>query len=169
MKTWTSRIVTITATALLAGLPMGAQALPEAGKQAAEARVEDVDGKELKLSSLRGSPVVIVYEDRDTSADNAAFKEDLSRATRDAEVKKALVVTPVADVSEYNSWPAKGFVKDAIREQSKQLGTTIWCDWDASFRSALKLEPKRSKLNEAQRKTAIEAVKRAVASKAEAA
>ena len=42
-------------------------------------------------------------------------------------------------MSSYDFWPAKGFVKDAIREESRKAGTTIYCDWDGTFRKAYRL------------------------------
>lgn len=109
-------------------------AAPAKGASAPEASVEDVDGKKLALSSLEGKTVVVVYEDKDSAKLNDAFKEGLKKLDL-----SSVAVLPVADVSEYNSWPAKGFVKDAIREESKKAGVTIYCDWDASFRKALEL------------------------------
>ena len=114
-------------------------ALPAVGRASADGQVEDVDGKVLRISSLRGRAVVVVYEDKASKGANAAFKADLTRILREAPLQAAVVVAPVADVSEYNSWPAKGFVKDAIRDESKKTGATIWCDWDASFRKVLDL------------------------------
>lgn len=114
--------------------PGMAAAAPAKGADAPEASVEDVEGKKLALSSLEGKTVVVVYEDKDSAKLNDAFKEGLKKLDL-----SSVAVLPVADVSEYNSWPAKGFVKDAIREESKKAGVTIYCDWDASFRKALEL------------------------------
>lgn len=115
-----------------------ALAAPKIGEDVPGARAEDVDGRPFKLDDQRGKTVVIVYEDKESGAVNKAFKDDLTKlATR------AVVIAPVADLSEFNSWPAKGFAKDAIRAESKKSGITIWCDWDASFRKALDL-PKGS-------------------------
>jgi hypothetical protein len=33
-------------------------------------------------------------------------------------------------------WPARGFVKDAIRGESSKVGATIYCDWDGTFQRA---------------------------------
>lgn len=119
-------------------------AAPKVGAEAKDARVEDVDGRELTIASVRGRPLVIVYEDKDSAASNAAAKDDLRELMKDAAVSRALVVAAVADVSEYASWPARGFAKDAIREASKKAGTTIWCDWSGKFRRALELDARKS-------------------------
>lgn len=141
----------MTARALLIGglglavttISADGEALPKAG-HVADGRVEDVDGRVLRTSSLKGRVVVVVYEDKDSKDANAAFKSDLSRLMQDRAAKASVVVLAVADVSEYASWPARGFVKDAIRDESKKSGTTIWCDWDASFRKAYDLAKGRS-------------------------
>jgi predicted transcriptional regulator len=124
--------------------PAESEALPKPGTPSADARVEDPDGKTMTIKALRGRPVIVVYEDKDSKQANQALKGDLTRILKDKALKSAVVLAPVADVSEYNSWPAKGFVKDAIRDEAKKTGTTIWCDWDASFRRAFDLAPKAS-------------------------
>lgn len=130
----TSRRDFVSMSLVAIATPSLALAGPSSGKNLPDATVETVDGKKLSLSSLEGKTIVIVYEDKDSAKVNEAFKKDLSKVTQ-----SSMVPVPIADVSEYNSWPAKGFVKDAIREESKKAGTTIYCDWDASFRKALEL------------------------------
>jgi predicted transcriptional regulator len=113
-------------------------AVPRPG-HAADGRAEDVDGKVFRTSAFKGRPIVVVYEAKDSKSANTAFKSDLTRLMKEKPLRDAVVVAAVADVSEYDSWPAKGFVKDAIRDEQKKTGTTIWCDWDASFRKAFDL------------------------------
>lgn len=112
--------------------------LPKPG-HAADARVEDVDGRVFRPSAFKGRPILVVYEDKESKDANTAFKADLTRLMKEKPLRDAVVLAAVADVSEYDSWPAKGFVKDAIRDEQKKSGTTIWCDWDASFRKAFDL------------------------------
>lgn len=133
-----SRRAFLSIPAFLVTLAAVAQAAPKVGQDVPDGRVEDVDGRELKLASLRGQTVVVVYEHKDAGQLNEAFKADLAKLPAGA-----AFVAPVADVSDYDSWPAKGFAKDAIRAASKKAGVTIWCDWKGSFREALHL-PKGS-------------------------
>lgn len=121
------------ATALI---PTTADALLKEGASAPNARVEDADGKVLQLQSLKGKPILIVYEDRDSSKQNQPLKDDLSKLATGDKYKTAIALAAIADVSSYDWWPAKGFVKDAIREESKKQKTTIYCDWDGGFRKA---------------------------------
>lgn len=125
------------AAALAAPAPAGA--LPAEGDRAPNARVEDADGRATELKSFRGKPILIVYEDKDSAAQNQALKDELSRLAKGDRYRKTIALAAIADVSAYNYWPVKGFVKDAIRDESKKAGTTIYCDWDGSFRSRYKL------------------------------
>ena len=56
----------------------------------------------------------------------------------------AVALAAVANVSAFNFWPVKGFVKDAIRKESKKQGTTIFCDWTGGFRKAFRLRDNAS-------------------------
>ncbi len=132
---------TLHRTALVLGLLLALDvssvwALPKLGAAAADASMEDADGRRAKVSSFSGKPILIVYEDKDSATLNQPFKDDLAKLAAGDKYRESIALLPLADVSAYNFWPVKGFVKDAIREESKKVGTTIYCDWDASFRSA---------------------------------
>ncbi len=117
-----------------------ALALPTTGDAAPNARLEDADGRALELRAFKGKPILIVYEDKDSAPQNQPLKEALSQATRGDHYKSTLVVAAIADVSAYDYWPAKGFVKDAIREESRKQGTTVYCDWSGAFRAAYRFK-----------------------------
>jgi predicted transcriptional regulator len=102
-------------------------------------RIEDVEGREMKLAALRGKPILIVYEDKESAKQNQPLRDELSQLGKGDRYKARIALAPIADVSGYDWWPAKGFVKDAIKEESKKQNTTIYCDWDGSFRKALNL------------------------------
>lgn len=116
-----------------------ALALPAEGEKAPNARIEDADGRALEMKTLQGKPILIMYEDKGSSAQNQALKDELSRLARGDRYKRAIALAAIADVSAYNFWPVKGFVKDAIRDESRRFGTTIYCDWDASFRKKYRM------------------------------
>ncbi|MDI1450671.1 YtfJ family protein [Polyangium sp. 6x1] len=127
----------ISAIVLGAALVPGVSlALPKEGAEAPNARVEDADGRALQMSSLKGKPILIMYEDKDSAAQNQPLKDDLAKLGQGDKYKQKVAIAAIADVSSYDFWPAKGFVKDAIREESKKQKTTIYCDWDGSFRKA---------------------------------
>jgi hypothetical protein len=131
-------------TAALLGLSSAAAALPSVGDSAPNGQVEDADGKQLQTKNFKGKPYLVVYEDKDASAQNSALKKELSELAKGDKYKSKIGLAAVADLSAYDFWPVKGFVKDAIREESKKAGTTIYCDWDASFRKAFKLSKGKS-------------------------
>lgn len=127
----------IAAAALTTALiPVPSYALLKEGSAAPDARVEDADGKVMRMQSLKGKPILIVYEDRDSAKQNQPLKDDLSKLAAGDKYKSTIALAAIADVSSYDWWPAKGFVKDAIREESKKQKTTIYCDWNGGFRKA---------------------------------
>jgi hypothetical protein len=131
----TSKFIAAAALATVL-VPSPSHAVLKEGTEAPNARVEDADGKVLQMQSLKGKPILIMYEDKDSSAQNQTFKDDLSKLASGDKYKKAIALAAIADVSSYDWWPAKGFVKDAIREESKKQKTTIYCDWNGTFRKA---------------------------------
>ena len=111
-------------TAILAGLPLALTtsplwALPKLGTAAADASMEDADGRRSLVSSFSGKPILIVYEDKDSATLNQPFKDDLAKLAAGDKSGESIALLPLADVSSYNFWPVKGFVKDAIRDESK--------------------------------------------------
>lgn len=116
-----------------------ALAVPREGASAPNATLEDADGRVSDLKALRGKPILIVYEDRDSAKQNEPLKKELGELARGDRYKSRIALAAVADVSAWDFWPAKGFVKDAIRDESKKQGTTIYCDWTGAFRNTYKL------------------------------
>ena len=117
-------------------MPFAAQGLPKEGEEAPTAVVEDVDGLKFDPKAQKGyRPVLILYEDKDSSKQNQKLKDDLAALAKGDKYKQKVVLAAVADVSSYDYWPAKGFVQDAIRGESKKFGTNIYCDWKGTFRT----------------------------------
>lgn len=123
----------------LAAIP-GAEAAPKEGGPASDARAEDADGRAFETRSYRGKKTLILfYEGKDTAQQNQRLKVDISKLTKSERYRSVTHFAAVGDVSDYDYWPVKGLVKDKIREESKKSGWPIYCDWDGSFRSALKM------------------------------
>ncbi len=116
-----------------------AKALPKEGDAAPNARLEDVDGRVVELKQFKGKPILIVYEDKESAEQNSELKKELSKLAKGERYKSTMAIAAIADVSAYDFWPAKGFVKDAIREESRKQGTTIYCDWNGAFRTRYKM------------------------------
>ncbi len=133
-KTIAASFVLALGTALAVASP--AWALIPAGSLRPAAHVADADGHVLDLRAVNGRPTLVLYEDKESSGMNVAFKADLARLAKGDRYRDAVALVPVADVQGYDYWPVRGFVKDAIRGESKKVGATIYCDWDGSFQRA---------------------------------
>lgn len=138
------------------GLALGAAALFVASNAAALLKLGDVppdfvvhdpDDHATALSAVRaGKPALIVYEDKDGGGQNKGFLERLGKLRdKDPAYKKPLVLA-VADVSSWDFWPAKGFVKDALRKEGQKAGIIVWADWSGAGRKGLAAHPNKSNL-----------------------
>ncbi|MDC3961659.1 YtfJ family protein [Polyangium jinanense] len=135
-------LLTFGITLLAATTLPSATALAVLSEQSAapNARVEDADGKAVEIKSLKGKPIVIVYDDRTSAPKSEAFRRDLVKLLKSGPYASKVSLLLVADVSPYDFWPARGSVKDAVREETKKQGTTVYCDWTGGMRSAYKLK-----------------------------
>lgn len=113
-----------------------ASALPNVGSPAPSGKVVDADGNPLDIGQIKGRPVLIVYEDQEATKQNLELKRELSALAKGDAYRDAIALVAVADVQGYDYWPARGFVKSAIRKESKKLGTTIYCDWKGALRQS---------------------------------
>jgi hypothetical protein len=114
------------------GLPLPGAALPAL-------RLLDAWDRTLELSRLGAKPVLVVYEDKDSATQNQAFKNDLATLARGDRYRSSVGLVAIADVQGYDYWPVRGFVKDAIKDESHKFGTVIYCDWDGSAQRTLGL------------------------------
>jgi hypothetical protein len=120
---------------LIAGAP--ALALPSIGATPPDFVVQDLDDKPLKLSSLRGKPVLVFHEDKDAIDQNATFKSRLSLFVKANSLGAKVSFLPVADVAAWSFWPAKGIVKGELRSAAQKAGTALYADWTAQARQKL--------------------------------
>ena len=132
------------AATLVTLVPAWSGASPSLGGARPDVSFVDAWDRALVLPKTSGKPVLLVYEDKDSANQNAALKNELSALARGDAYKHRVVLLAVADVSGYDYWPARGFVRDAIRSESVKLGTPIYCDWNGQVRDTLALEAKRS-------------------------
>ena len=124
----------VVAALAFGALPAGA--LLPAGSRRPAAHVVDADDRTLDLRGINGRPILVIYEDKDSAKLNDAFKADLSRLAKGDRYRTAVALVPVADVQSFDFWPARGFVKDSVRSESKKVGATIYLDWDGTFQRA---------------------------------
>ncbi len=121
--------------ALVLGV-LPANALMPAGSMRPAAHVVDADDRTLDLRAINGKPILVLYEDQGSAKMNDALKADLSRLAKGDRYRDAVALVPVADVQSFDFWPARGFVKDSVRSESKKVGATIYLDWDGAFQRA---------------------------------
>ena len=117
-----------------------AHALPRLGVAHAEVRLQDSWDRTQTFTRVRGLPTLLLYEDKDSTSENAPLKTELARLARSDMYKRSVALVAIADVSGYDYWPVRGFVRDAIQDESHKQGTVIFCDWDGGVRNALGLD-----------------------------
>ena len=143
-RTVVSRSIRRTALALgmlaLLAASAVASALPPIGRACPSARISDAWERTLDLGTLTGKPLLVVYEDKDSATQNQALKDELAKLAKGDVYRSRITLVAVADLTGYDYWPVRGFVKDAIQAESNKQGTSIFCDWDGSFRTTLALE-----------------------------
>ena len=123
-----------------------AAASPKLGDLRPSVRLVDAWDRAIDTRSLGDKPVLVVYEDRDSASENQVLKDELSKLARGDRYKRSIALLAIADVSGFDYWPARGFVKDAIQEESRKAGTTIYCDWNGEVRRAFGLRTRRGGL-----------------------
>jgi hypothetical protein len=113
-------------------------ALLKTGVVPGDFTLKDADDKAAKFSALRaGHPTIVFYEDKDGGDQNERFKQRLGKLQKTSPSAKKVVVVAIADVGSWDFWPAKGFVKDALKSAGKKAGITVWADWTSAGRASL--------------------------------
>lgn len=115
-----------------------ATALPSVGETLPELNLIDAWDQPFALNAKNSNkPVLVVYEDKDSSGQNAELKRELARLAKGDRYRTAITLLAIADVTGYDYWPIRGFVKDAIKDESHKVGTRIFCDWNGATRSKM--------------------------------
>lgn len=113
-------------------------ALPSAKRPSVVLR--DAWDRTYDLANTQGRPLLVLYEDKGSANQNDALKSELAQLAKGDAYKNKIGLVAIADVSSYDYWPARGFVKDAIKSESQKQGTNIYCDWKGTVRSAFSFE-----------------------------
>lgn len=96
--------------------------------------LESSRGGDRRISQYRGTPVIVVEENRAAQGRATAW---MQRLVGDPRFPSRARVVVVADVSGYHFWPAEGFVRAAVRERARHDGLEILIDWDGRLRRQL--------------------------------
>jgi hypothetical protein len=118
----------IVATAPVRGLPALAHALPPI-------RVERIDGQS---KALPGGPLplLIQYEDKDAQKQNLKLKVALGRVNGNPGNVERYEYVPVADVENWDWWPARKYVLDDLRAIAERKHMAVYADWKGTLRKA---------------------------------
>jgi hypothetical protein len=107
--------------------------------------LETSSGQTLALASLWGKPTVFFYEDRESVLINLKAKQGLATRATERGWGSKLTVIAVANVSGWNWFPAKNFVRAAVRDAEKQAHVPVYLDFLGSFtRAPWRLSPNGS-------------------------
>lgn len=135
------RSILILASVLLSTNAFG---LTKVGDARPNVVLHDAWERSINLGSYTGKPVLVLYEDKDSATLNLPLKQELSQLAKGDKYKSSIALVAVADVTGYDYWPIRGFVKDAIQDESRKQKTVIYCDWDGHIRNQLRLDKSTS-------------------------
>jgi hypothetical protein len=138
MTVWIAGVLT---AALLAGSPVLAA---EESTGPLDATLRGSSGKEVALSSWRGKPVILFYEDRRSTTLNSAFKEALFARGREQGLLEAAWVVAVANLEAYDFFPARGIALSYVRDEEKKWGIPILVDLKGTLGAAPWNLPKKT-------------------------
>lgn len=102
------------------------------GSVAPPISLDDQDGVPHALCEA-GQATLIVYEDQDGQKQNAAGKALVSAYNTPVENRSKLRVWPVADLSKWNWWPAKGHALTDVKKSAAKSNTKILLDWTGAL------------------------------------
>jgi hypothetical protein len=135
-------LATLAAAGPAAALPrIGAPAL------ALDARIQDVDGRVLRLRSFAGKPTLIIHEDKHSAQQNHVLKDELIRLAQENRwARDSFQFVGIADVSEYDYWPVRAIAARRVRERAQAVGAPIYPDFKGIVRKALGLHRGQSSI-----------------------
>ena len=124
------------AFALVVALALGAgraRAVPPAGARVAPVLVSALDGTSMRLPDAK-LPVLLFYEDKDAGKQNGRAREVVGVYTDRPDNRARFRFLAVADVEQWDWWPAKKYVLAEVRRVSKDDDTTVLLDWKGEVR-----------------------------------
>ena len=131
--------------AFVAVAATGAWALPTVGAPAVRVEVENVAARAMRpLPDAR--PLLVMYEDKEAQGQNAKARRVLGHINDSAENRARFEFVAVADVAQWNWWPAKKYVLEDLQKIAMRENTTLFADWKAAVRKAWGLKPHVSAL-----------------------
>ncbi len=109
--------------------------------RAPEFSLESTTGATRRLRDFSGRVVIVLYEDRDSNQQNNDLKRELAEHARTEDLTRDVSLVPVANLSAYNFWPARGYARDAVVEIAREQGYEIMIDWTGDMARAYRFRP----------------------------
>lgn len=112
-----------------------------------EAPLRDLDDNPVRLKSLlekEGTVLVVLHQDRTSSDQSPEFKAQLGKLTESPTGRQRLRLVALADVGGYDFWPARRYVKDALRPVRDEGGALVLADWQGTVRKRYRIAPGQS-------------------------
>jgi hypothetical protein len=110
------------------GLVALLSALVAVGQTAQPLALEDQDGVSHPLIEA-SRPTLLIYEDQDGQKQNHELKALIAAYNDPLPNRSKLQVWPVADLSKWNWWPAKGHALADVKKAAVKGNTTVLIDW----------------------------------------
>jgi hypothetical protein len=126
MKAWLAGALTVT---------LATSGAPAHGPESSplDATLKSSKGEEAPLSKWRGKPVILFYEDKDSTTLNLALKEELFARGKERGLLEAVWVVAVANLEKFNFFPARGIALSYVRDEEKKAGVPILVDLDGTL------------------------------------
>ena len=106
--------------------------------------LESTTGATRHLRDYRGRVVIILYEDRDSNQQNDTLKRELAERARREDLTRDVALVPVANLSGYNFWPARGYARDAVVEIARTQSHEIMIDWSGDMATSYRFRAGQS-------------------------
>lgn len=131
------------------------------------AQILDLDDKPVSLRAMQGRVVIVLHQDRYSSEQNQVFKDRLGELVLRYPQKLQLVA--LAEAGGYNFWPARRYVKDALRPLRELGGALVACDWKGAVQKSYRIPARQSAVFVVGKDGTLQALKKGVLGEAEAA
>lgn len=143
---------------------------PGASRPAAallDAQILDLDDKPVLLRGMHGKVVVVLHQDRYSSDQNQGFKDRLGELVLRFPGKLQLIA--LAEAGGYNFWPARGYVKDALKPLRALGGALVACDWKGAVKRSYSIPARQSAVFVVDKDSTLQALRVGVLPAADAA
>lgn len=126
MKAWIASVLAMT-------LAAGRASAQAPTSSPLEATLHSSSGEQTALSKWRGKPVVLFYEDKESTTLNGTLKEELFERGKQQGLLEAAWVVAVANLKPYNFFPARQIALSYVRDEEKKAGVPILVDLEGTL------------------------------------